>query len=144
MPESCEHPCGSIRCETYGCAQRPTRTSPDPSSRLGEIRARSERGSAWWLDPISDARWLLEHVEQLQAEVERLSRLHADGCVQTIESLRHAVQQIGDAHDASMSEVAQLRRQRQVLLDLCDGPNRLKNRTLAASAVRTALGVSSS
>jgi len=36
----------------------------DPSSRLGEIKERSERGSAWWLDPISDARWLLEHVEQ--------------------------------------------------------------------------------
>ena len=42
----------------------------DPSSRLGEIKASSERGSAWWLDPIADARWLLEHVEQLQARVD--------------------------------------------------------------------------
>jgi len=141
VTERCEHPCGSIRCESYGFAGRPTCTSPDPSSRLEEIRARHARTTPRYYDDVG---WLLEHVEQLQAEVERLSRLHADGCVQTIESLRHAVQQIGDAHDASMSEVAQLRRQRQVLLDLCDGPNRLKNRTLAASAVRTALGVSSS
>jgi len=139
--------------------------STDPSSRLGEIKARLENATPGpWQNrnpriwggqglydeviapgPVDctthcyggtsqveltetdaefiaaapvDVRWLLEHVEQQRAEVERWRGLHVDGCFQAVESLRHAVQQIGDAHDASMSEVAQLRRSRQIAIDL--------------------------
>src|SRR5882757_6188434 len=128
MPESCEHPCGSIRCETYGCAQRPTRTSPDPSSRLGEIRARSERGSAWWLDPISDARWLLEHVEQLQSEVADRDTSLEDGT------------------ERYLAESHAWEAQRQAVLNLCDkATTRPRGRgglelVVPVGAVRKALG----
>jgi hypothetical protein len=33
---------------------------------LAEIKAVSERGSAEWLDPITDARWLLDEVDRLR------------------------------------------------------------------------------
>jgi len=76
-----------------------------PSSRLGEIKERSERGSAWWLDPISDVRWLLEHVEQLQRQLQ-----HRD-----VESA-HAIGEVNDLN----GRVSELREQRRAVLDLCD------------------------
>jgi len=120
----------------------------DSSSRLGEIKARS--GDEFDIIQIAkmDARWLreqlgcawaattieglLEHIEQLQAERDELDTL---------------ISEMGEeltGRAAMAAELGQLRAQRQAVVDLCDGPNRLKNRTLAASAVRAALGVSSS
>lgn len=53
----------------------------------------------------------------------------------TIKSLQHAVQKIGDAHDAVMAEVSQLRAQRQAALDLLN-----EREFRGTSAVRAALG----
>jgi hypothetical protein len=44
-----------------------------PVDRLSEIKASSAAGSAEWDDPIGDARWLLEHIEQLQGAHELMA-----------------------------------------------------------------------
>ena|SRR5882757_4979820 len=91
----------------------------DPSSRLGEIKASSERGSAWWLDPIADARWLLEHVEQLQRE----HTARGEKWMAALD-LRARVADERDDAKAELSKVASrerlLQAQKRAVLDLCE------------------------
>ena len=100
MTERCERPCGSIRCESYGFAGRPTCTSPDPSSRLEEIRARHARTTPRYYDDVG---WLLEHVEQLRSELEVEATTGFDAGRRKAQGERHAWEA-----------------QRQAVLNLCD------------------------
>ena len=95
----------------------------DPSSRLGEIKARQEAamsllaesgytgrapGSVAALtDLAADSGWLLEHVEQLRAEL-----TEADAVVSDVTE-----QLTGRA--LMVADLARLREQRQALLDVC-------------------------
>lgn len=88
---------------------------PDPVSRLGEIRARRERFDV----SQEDVGWLLEHIEQLQAD----SAGNAAGLRywnrRYVETARqHAVDiAVKDAYRAERDE---LKAQRRAVLDLCD------------------------
>lgn len=60
---------------------------------------------------------------------------------EVIDPLMHSVHQSGDAHDAVLAEVHELRRQQQAVLDLCDPEiERASSYSSFAKRIRSVLG----